>query len=128
PGEARAVALCRIGEQRELRDDERRSARVEERAVELALVVLEDPEPRDLAGEPRRLGGRVPAGDAQEHAKAGADLTTGRCAGPADALDDRLHGGIFAAGVSGPFGARPDVVGAFELHHARRVLLRPRPQ
>ena len=70
--EARAVALGRVGDQRELADDERRAARVEEAPVELPLLVLEDPQARDLAGEPvasppRRLG------DAEQDAEPGAD-------------------------------------------------------
>jgi hypothetical protein len=37
-----------IRDQRELADDERRSVHVQERAVELALLVFEDPQVRDL--------------------------------------------------------------------------------
>ena len=76
--EARAVALRRVGDQRELRDDERGAAGVEERAVELAVVVLEDPQPRDLAGEPLRVGSGVAARDAEQDAQPGADLAAGR--------------------------------------------------
>ncbi len=49
--EARTIPLRRVGEQRELADHERGAAGVEERAVEAARVVLEDAQPRDLAGE-----------------------------------------------------------------------------
>ena len=68
-GEARAVALRRVGEERELRDDERGAAGVEERDVELA-VALEDPQARDLAGERGGVGGGVAARDAEEDAQA----------------------------------------------------------
>src|SRR3954465_1839793 len=50
--EARPVSLRRVGDQRELGDHERRAADVQQRAVELAVLVLEDPQPDDLAGEP----------------------------------------------------------------------------
>ena len=43
--------LRRVGEQGELADHERGAAGVEQRAVEPAGVVLEDAQPRDLAGE-----------------------------------------------------------------------------
>ena len=46
------VPFRRVGDQRELADDERVPARVEQAAVELALLVLEDPQARDLAREP----------------------------------------------------------------------------
>ena len=49
--EAWPVALRRVGDERELADDEDRAARVEDAPVELALVVLEDPQPCDAAGE-----------------------------------------------------------------------------
>ena len=50
--EARAVALARIRDKRELADDERRAAGVEQAAVELTGVVLEDPQASDLRGQP----------------------------------------------------------------------------
>ena len=50
----RAVALRGVGDQRELGDDERRAARVEQRAVELALVVLR----RCAAARPSRRAAR----------------------------------------------------------------------
>ena len=56
------------------RDDERRAARVEQAAVELALLVREDPQPRDLRREPLRVAARVSARDAEQHAETGVDL------------------------------------------------------
>ena len=50
-GEARAIPLARVRDQRELAHDERLAADVEERAVEAAVLVLEDPQARDLSGE-----------------------------------------------------------------------------
>ena len=67
-----------IRDQRELADDERLAARVEERAVELSLGVLEDPQPRDLASEPLAVSSVVLARDAEQDADPGADLAAGR--------------------------------------------------
>src|SRR5690349_11917190 len=89
--EARAVALRRVGEERELADDERRAAGLEERAVELAGVVLEDAQARDLAGEALRSGGVVAGADAEQDAEPGADRSPGGRARADDALDDRSH-------------------------------------
>ena len=74
PEKRRAVALRGVRDQRELADDERRAAGVEQRAVELAGVVLEDPQPRDLARETLGLLRRVPVRDAEQDEEAGADL------------------------------------------------------
>ena len=65
-GERRPVAPRRVGDERELADDERGAADVEERAVELAVVALEDAQARDLAGEAFRFGLRVAVGDAEQ--------------------------------------------------------------
>ena len=77
--------------QRELADDERRAARVEQRAVELAGVVLEDPQPRDLAGEALGVLLRVARGDAEQDEQARADLAARRRARPRHALNDCSH-------------------------------------
>ena len=57
----------------------------------LPVVVLEDPQSRDLAGERalRRLV--VVAGDPEEDAEALADRAARRGARARDALDDRSH-------------------------------------
>ena len=60
-GEARAVSLRGVRYQRELADDERRAAGLEQAPVEPALLVLEDPQVRDPACEPSRLGRPVAA-------------------------------------------------------------------
>ena len=82
-----------VGDERELRDDERRAAGVEQRAVELAVVALEDPQARDLAGEPLRGRLVVRRRHAEEHAEARADLAARRHARAADALHDRAQRG-----------------------------------
>ena len=64
----------RICDERELADDEGCPADLDEAAVEPASVVAEDPEPRDLAGEPLRIDRRVGAGDPQKHDQSELDL------------------------------------------------------
>jgi len=59
-----------IGEQRELADDERLAAGVEEGAVEAAGVVGKDPEPRDLARKAHGRFGRVVVPGTDEHHEA----------------------------------------------------------
>ena len=82
-----------IRDERELADDERLAVRVDDAPVELALLVREDPQPRDLAGE--ALGGRllVPLSNAQEDAEPRADGRDGFRVNEdpplADSLDDR---------------------------------------
>jgi hypothetical protein len=90
--EARAVPLRRVGDKGELRDGERLAAGVEDAPVELAVLVLEDAQPGDAAGEPlsRRLVVRLR--DAEKDADARADrrndLASEFDARLADALDD----------------------------------------
>ena len=50
-GEARPPAAARVRVERELRDDERRAADLEQRQVRPAVVVAEDPQLGGLAGE-----------------------------------------------------------------------------
>ncbi len=91
--EARPIALRRVREERELADDERLAGRVDEAPVELALLVLEDPQPRRLAREAR--GGLlvVPLRDAEKDAEPRADgresLSVDEDARLPDPLDDR---------------------------------------
>jgi hypothetical protein len=92
PSSLLASAIC---DQGELADDDGFAAGVEHAAIESALVVLEDPQSRDLPGEPVGRCKVVAAGHAKEHAEPGVDLGhdlvpdehTGEC----DALDDRLQ-------------------------------------
>jgi hypothetical protein len=90
--EARPVALRRVRYERELADDERLAARVDDAPVEPALLVLEDPQAGDLAGETQ--GGRlvVSQRDAEEDAEPRADGGDGfpvdEDARLADSLDD----------------------------------------
>jgi hypothetical protein len=95
-GEARTVSLRRIGNQRELADDEGGSPCVEERPVEPPLLVFEDAQTRDLARQALGCGDVVANRDAEQDAEAGADLPdrlgTDRDAGPAYPLQDRPRG------------------------------------
>jgi hypothetical protein len=91
--EARAVALRQVGDERELADDERPASGVEDAAVELSFLVLEDPEPGDLRRQALRGRLVVAARDAEEDAESRADLAD-RLARDEDArlgdpLDDR---------------------------------------
>src|SRR5262249_32971938 len=89
--EARAVASPRVREQREVRDDERGAADLEERADEPPVGALEDPEAGALPREPLCRGLAVVGGDAEEDAEPRADLAARRRAGARDALDDGPH-------------------------------------
>ena len=90
----RAVALLGVGDQRELRDHERLAADVEQRAIELPLVVLEDPQARDLAREPLGVRVVVTVGHAQQHAEPRPDLAAGRHPCARHPLHDRSQGAI----------------------------------
>src|SRR5579872_5843036 len=76
--ERRPVALLRVGDQRELRDDEDRAAHVEDGA-------------RDLAREPHRLRFPVALGHAEEHEQARADRPAGARRRARDPLHDGPH-------------------------------------
>src|SRR5262249_640063 len=95
--EAPPVALPRVRDQREVRDDEYSAARVEERAVEPAVVSLEDPETRDLAGDAVRNLRVVGGGDPEEDDEAGPDLAAWTGAGAQNPLDDGAHAGVSRA-------------------------------
>ena len=103
--EARAVSLAGVGDERELTDDQRLARDVEERAVEAAALVLEDPEPCDLAGERPSVLLAVAGGDAEQHddtGPAGADhLTLDRDRGFAHPLHDRTHRRIVRSAHAG---------------------------
>jgi hypothetical protein len=99
--ETRPVALARIGNQRELTDDERRAADVEEAAVELAGGVLEDPQTGDFPGEPFCVRVAVAPLDTEQHDQSGPDLapdlTFDADARLRDSLANHPHGaGIIA--------------------------------
>ncbi len=95
--EARAAAFAHIGEQRELRDDERLAAGVDQRAVEAASLVGEQAQFGALAGHPARPGGVVALCDADEHEETrtdGAhDVVTDGDTGPGHTLQDDAHRG-----------------------------------
>ena len=93
--EARAISLRRVRDQGEVAHDEDGAARVEDAAVELALVVLEDAQASDAAGH--ALGGfrvvlaRDPEQDAQARPDLPHDLVSGAHTRLGDALDDGPH-------------------------------------
>jgi hypothetical protein len=62
-----SLLAAAIGEERELAHHEGRAADVEEAAVEPAVLVLEDAQPRNLLRDPDRGLLPVPARDADEH-------------------------------------------------------------
>lgn len=72
-GEAGAAAARRVGVERELADDDRGTADVEDRAVRAAVLVLEDPQLRDAAGEAGRRRLVVVVADAKQHEQPRAD-------------------------------------------------------
>src|SRR5262249_61357662 len=65
-----SLLACATRDQRELADDECLAAGVEQASVELAGLVLEDPQPRHLPHEALGLGGRVRTPDPRPHAAA----------------------------------------------------------
>ena len=93
--ERRAPTLSRVGEQRELRHDERLSADGGEVVVRLAVGVPEDPQARDLVGEPFGVGlGVVVAHPHQEEVPESDRGNLGpvdRDGGAADPLEHHPH-------------------------------------
>src|SRR3989475_3276176 len=73
-GEARAVALRRVGDQRELAHDQGLAAGVQQGAVEATLVILENPQPRDPFRKSSRGIRHVFTRDPDQNAQAGPDL------------------------------------------------------
>src|SRR5215211_6613685 len=86
-----------VGDERELADDQRGARRVQHAPVELAILVLEDPQPPHLAREPHGLPLTVRPRDGGEHAQADSDLAprvaVHHHARPRDALDNGPHSG-----------------------------------
>src|SRR5205823_6255966 len=71
--EVRARAPASVGDQCELADDERRAGDVEDAPVERPRFAREDPQARDLRGQPVRVGFTIVRGDADEYDQAGPD-------------------------------------------------------
>ena len=84
-----------IGDKRELAHDEGRAARVEEAAVELARIVLEDPEAGHAARQALGVARLVAPSDTEQQAETRPDLPHDLAgdddAGLEDALDDRAQ-------------------------------------
>ena len=72
-GEPGPVAAANVGVERELRDDERLTADVHERAVHAPIGVGEDAQPGHLAGQLRGGVRAVSGARRDEHEEAGAD-------------------------------------------------------
>ena len=94
-GVAGPPAAARVPVERELRDGEQVSARVEDGEVHLALAVGKDAQVEDLVRQGVGVGFLVALPHAEQDEEAGADLTHdlavdahGRLG---DALDDRAH-------------------------------------
>ena len=89
-----AVALARVAVEGELADDEHLALRAQ-RLVHAAFGVGEDPQGRDLVGEPVAHGLIVVVRDAEQHDHARADRCRGLAVdahgGAADALHQRAH-------------------------------------
>ena len=98
---ARSLLTRAVGEERELADDERLAADVDERPVEAAVLVGEDAQARDLGGEPRGRRLVVTHRDSDEHeqtrAAARDDVAVDGDRRLAHALDDDPHDGILTA-------------------------------
>ena len=101
---ARPIALACICDQRELADDERGAAHVEEASIEPAVAVVEDPEPCDFAREANGVLLAVAALDAEQDDQSEADLPHQRAldADPRlrDALADNPHAAVIIADFS----------------------------
>src|SRR6185436_9139434 len=95
-----ATALATVGMQRELRDDQQRAADLVDGLVHATLLVLEDPEARDLLTQPIGIRLGVARGDAEEHAEPaidGADdVAVDRDPRLAHALHHRTHARLVA--------------------------------
>ncbi len=91
-----AAALAGVAVERELADDERRSADVDEAQVGLALGVAEDAQVRDAPGQGLGPGFVVVVTDADQDHQAGADpsddLALDRHGRTSDALEQQAHG------------------------------------
>jgi len=84
-------ALADVAVQRELRNDQDLATHVRQRAVHLAVLVLEHPEVEDLLRQPVVLAEPVVGSHADEQEEAGSDrgheLVTDRDRGSVDALE-----------------------------------------
>src|SRR4029078_13429361 len=89
----RSLLAFAIRDQRELADGKLGAPGVDDAPIELPLVVLEDPKPRDAARQIVRSGRVIDGADAEEHEQAGPDLPDHAAAHAharlRDALDDR---------------------------------------
>src|SRR5215208_898925 len=93
--EARPVALARVAVERELGDAQQLPADVPDRAVQLPLGVLEDPQPLELAGQAIGLLGCIAGPHPEQHQQSRADprhlLTADLDRRAGDALDECSH-------------------------------------
>ena len=73
--EARPVALACVGGKGELRDNQHAAADINDGTVHLAILVLENPEFRGLAGQPFGFGLPVALDSADQRQQTGADFS-----------------------------------------------------
>jgi hypothetical protein len=115
----RSPSLARVAVERELADDEHRARHVGHRPVHDSLVIGEDAQLPELAGQLLGVRGVVVVGDAHEHAQAGADaahhLAVDRHGRAGHPLDESAHdypdggGGQAASGSGSRLRSRPRV-------------------
>jgi hypothetical protein len=78
-----------VRDQRELRDDQDGASSLEDRPIEPAALVLEDPQVGDLPGKLLGVCCGVAARNPEQDAQARADLAARRDGRARDPLDDR---------------------------------------
>jgi hypothetical protein len=78
-----------VRDQRELRDDQDGASSLEDRPIEPAALVLEDPQVGDLPGELLGVFCGVAARNPEQNTQARADLAARRDGRARDPLDDR---------------------------------------
>src|SRR5512139_2215995 len=102
-GESRAPAGAAVPEKGELRDDEQGASGFDDGAVHLAVLVGENAQPGNLAGQPGHVAVPVAGGDPEQDEQTRADpgdlLPPDRHGGTADALEDGPHRRPRASGV-----------------------------
>src|SRR4029079_1034278 len=94
--EARPVPLAGVRDERELAHDQRRAADVLDAAVELARLTLEDPQPRNLAGQTGGLRCIVTSLDPEQDTDPAVDLPVPLAVDPDPRLRGRLTYGAQA--------------------------------
>ena len=101
PEIGRPAAAPGIAVQRELGDGKDTAPRIQDGAVHDAVLIVKDPQVRNLFRHVFHIGFRIIDGDADEDHKSGADLPgedSFRCnGGGSDTLNDTAHGELLSA-------------------------------